>query len=285
MNVGQYLSSGIIESYVLGLASEQESREVEQFCDQYPEIKEALISFQDTMSNYAQLHAVSPPAGLKEKIWSALLADQENKATLSMEEEEKKENPAPQVPGRPYFQISAISPFMKYLVAASLVLLLGSVVLNMVFFNKYQAYKNKFDALTQANNTVVAQNQVYETKMVELDQDMHLIHDPSIKPVVMEGVPGHTGMMATVYWNHQTRDLYLAVNQLPVPPPDKQYQLWAIIGGKPVDAGVFTLDNAGNVLQKMKAVGDHVQAFAITLEKKGGSPTPTLSAMYVLGKA
>jgi len=26
------------------------------------------------------------------------------------------------------------------------------------------------------------------------------------------------------------------------------------------------------------------QAFAITLEKKGGSVTPTLSAMYVMGK-
>ena len=56
-------------------------------------------------------------------------------------------------------------------------------------------------------------------------------------------------------------------------PTGKQYQLWAIVDGKPVDAGVI---NNCIGLCKMKKI-DHAEAFAITLEKEGGSPTPTLN--------
>jgi len=36
-------------------------------------------------------------------------------------------------------------------------------------------------------------------------------------------------------------------------------------------------------LCKMNVI-DHAEAFAITLEKAGGSSTPTVTAMYVMGK-
>jgi hypothetical protein len=36
-------------------------------------------------------------------------------------------------------------------------------------------------------------------------------------------------------------------------------------------------------VQKMKTFGS-ADAFAITLEKSGGSPAPTMSELYVLGK-
>jgi hypothetical protein len=36
-------------------------------------------------------------------------------------------------------------------------------------------------------------------------------------------------------------------------------------------------------IQKMPYLVKNAMAFAITLEKKGGNPSPTLSAMYVIG--
>jgi anti-sigma-K factor RskA len=76
----------------------------------------------------------------------------------------------------------------------------------------------------------------------------------------------------------------LNISEIPTPPEDKQYQLWAIVNGKPVDAGIFDLAANTNtaVLQKMKPIAD-AQAFAITLEKKGGTHVPTLNAMFLLG--
>jgi anti-sigma-K factor RskA len=88
--------------------------------------------------------------------------------------------------------------------------------------------------------------------------------------------------IATVYWNMDSKTVYLFVNQLPKPVVDKQYQLWAIVDGKPVDAGVFDLEE-GVSFVKLKTI-PKAEAFAITLEKKGGSLSPTMSAMYVMGK-
>jgi anti-sigma-K factor RskA len=40
--------------------------------------------------------------------------------------------------------------------------------------------------------------------------------------------------------------------------------------------------NTGTALVKMKNISK-AQGFAITLEKKGGSPSPTMEQLYVLG--
>jgi anti-sigma-K factor RskA len=38
VNKQEYISSGIVESYVLGLASAEERNEFEQMCSQYPDV-------------------------------------------------------------------------------------------------------------------------------------------------------------------------------------------------------------------------------------------------------
>jgi anti-sigma-K factor RskA len=52
---------------------------------------------------------------------------------------------------------------------------------------------------------------------------------------------------------------------------------------EPIDMGVFEIDNVLENIQKMPYLVKNAMAFAITLEKKGGNPSPTLSAMYVIG--
>ncbi len=66
-------------------------------------------------------------------------------------------------------------------------------------------------------------------------------------------------------------------------PAGKQYQLWAIVDGKPVDGGMITSKDGKNYnIQKMKTFG-RAEAFAITLETAGGNPQPK-GTMYVMGK-
>lgn len=100
----------------------------------------------------------------------------------------------------------------------------------------------------------------------------------------MGATPKFQGSLATVYWDSRSKDVYLLVNNLPKPSPDKQYQLWAIVDGKPVDAGMLDMEdtNSGSLVHKMRNI-PKAQAFAITLENKGGSTSPTMEAMYVMG--
>jgi len=77
--------------------------------------------------------------------------------------------------------------------------------------------------------------------------------------------------------------VYLDVQQLPSLPAGKQYQLWALDKGKPVDAGVLAANTAaGDSIQQMKNIAS-AQAFAMTVEPTGGSAGPTLATMTVIG--
>ena len=46
MNVKEYIASGMIESYVMGLLTEPERREFEAVCVQHPEVAAARMAFE-----------------------------------------------------------------------------------------------------------------------------------------------------------------------------------------------------------------------------------------------
>jgi anti-sigma-K factor RskA len=110
-----------------------------------------------------------------------------------------------------------------------------------------------------------------------------MLADSNMRAVVMQSMkPGHP-MAATVYWNKANGTAYLAMQNLPMPDKDKQYQMWVIQNGKPVSMGVLDshmLDTP--TIAKLPMEVKDGQAFAISLEKQGGNPTPT--EVYVLGK-
>ena len=62
--------------------------------------------------------------------------------------------------------------------------------------------------------------------------------------IAMKGQPVAPQSLTTVYWNKQTKDVFLLVNALPKAAAGKQYQLWAIVDGVPVDAGMLNAEGA-----------------------------------------
>jgi hypothetical protein len=68
MKVKEYIDSGILESYVLGSASEEETRELLRLKKQYPEIQQALHELEIDMERIAEHMAITPPPGMWNKI-------------------------------------------------------------------------------------------------------------------------------------------------------------------------------------------------------------------------
>ncbi|GAA4922000.1 hypothetical protein [Mucilaginibacter defluvii] len=60
----EYINSGILETYVLGCASEQEAREVLSMKEKYPEVKDALLELENDMERLAASMAIDPPDNL-----------------------------------------------------------------------------------------------------------------------------------------------------------------------------------------------------------------------------
>ena len=63
--LSQFLESGVLELYVMGIASPEEIQEVEQMAQAYPEVRQEIALIERGLEEYALLHAVEPKATLK----------------------------------------------------------------------------------------------------------------------------------------------------------------------------------------------------------------------------
>lgn len=61
MNTQQYIQSGILEAYLLGLASEEEQYDVQRMATAYPEINTSLNFLEEEIENLCLQEAVPPP--------------------------------------------------------------------------------------------------------------------------------------------------------------------------------------------------------------------------------
>jgi anti-sigma-K factor RskA len=291
VNVQEYISSGIVESYVLGLADASERAEFERLVNEHPEVRAAREAFEISLETYAQHNVLQPPAHIKSKILSSIEMESQQSAAGSG-------GGGSSVPpttagnlgggsneGRSTSRVMVVrKDFSRFLAAASVILLLMSTALNFYFFSRYKEYNEKYQSLIAEQTELASHNQILQSRLLEYERAVEMMNDPAMYVVKMPAIPTAPDPTSatTVYWDTRTKDVYLAVNRLPAPSADQQYQLWALVDGKPVDAGVFDLKE-GAGMTKMKNI-PRAQAFAITLEKKGGSPAPTMTMMYVMGK-
>lgn len=113
------------------------------------------------------------------------------------------------------------------------------------------------------------------------EASMEIMSNPSFARIIMKGTENSPEALASVYWNQSSQEVYLSIQNLKTLTPEQQYQLWAIVDGKPVDMGVFDSGHPIGLI-KMRNVGK-AAAFAVTIEPRGGKSSPTLETMQVLG--
>ena len=68
MEIKRIIESGLMETYVMGIATEEEVQKVLLLKKEYPEFKDALTSLELDMEILAQGMAITPPPGTLEKI-------------------------------------------------------------------------------------------------------------------------------------------------------------------------------------------------------------------------
>lgn len=284
MNIQEYISSGIVESYVLGLADREECAEFERMCAAHAEVRKARELFEMALEEEAMANAVTPSKNIKSKIFAEIEIETE-KINYN---QDNTGNSNLHIPAsgeiKPIRQVPRIG-WQRYVAAASIVLLLVSTALNFYLFNQFQNVSNRYTALMAQQSELAKNNDVLRTRLDSYESTLAMLRDPDMAVIKMPGTNVATSpdsnSVATVYWNTKSKDVYLLVNNLPQPPSDRQYQLWAIVDGQPVDAGVFDVQDSAGLL-RMKNM-PRAQIFAVTLEKRGGSLTPQ-GPMYVLGK-
>ena len=126
MNKNEFISSGLLELYALGIASPEEKLQVEEYLQEYPELNQELNEIESSLEDYAQANAIEPSPSVKEKLLTRI---------------------ATQTPGKEKSIVHSITdskkiyhiPFSyKLIAAAAVIFLIVSIALNYSYYNKYK---------------------------------------------------------------------------------------------------------------------------------------------------
>lgn len=252
MDIKAYIASGILEQYVIGALSDKEMAEVEQMMLQYDEVKKEVEAIEADYESLNNAYAVKSSV-TEDEILNYV---RKNTGNSSISSENKLTKWWPLLP------------------------VLGLGILSASFYFSLDHTRHELEKL---NKKYTAQKEVCTETSREnelLKERLLFIISPESRVVLLKGTALAKNAYATVVVNKDQPNIYLASNGLPAPPTGKQYQLWALKDGTPIDMGVFDVSNS-TLIEKPGIPG--AQAYAITLENEGGSPKPTLEQMYVMG--
>ncbi|GAB3923676.1 anti-sigma factor [Mucilaginibacter myungsuensis] len=266
-----YIETGILELYVLGDISHDEKLEVEAMAEQHPTVKAELREIERSIELFAAEHAMEPNEDLRDRILNGLLTNFADDNTFAPSHRSVAEEA----------KVVTMTPpqnnFYKYAFAACLALLIASTVVLYNLYNRLEETNTRMLALS-------AQSQQYSNTVSMKEEQLKVFRDTSYRVFNLQGQGKTPDAAMSVAWspNHKKVIIDLDGLNLPANDAEHQYQLWAIVDGKPVDLGVFDAEADPKEFMKVMKSVDKPQAFAVTLEKRGGVPQPTMANLTVI---
>lgn len=261
MEAQEYIESGILELYVYGLLTEKENLEIAELAKNNKKIDDEIIAIERAIvalsSSFAPFHSVENFEKIKARL-------------------ELKHGKA--------VDLKPASNWTKYVGwAAAVLLLLG------FGYQTLELTKSKEAISTVGNekNKIERNYAFLDQQNKQTEKSLSIVRDIKNTGVTLGGQAVSPTSFAKVYWNQQTKTTYIDAAGLPKPPKGKVYQVWSLkLSPVLTPTSIGLLNNFEGNTQKIFAVNqtDSAEAFGITLEPAGGSPTPTMEQLFTLGK-
>jgi anti-sigma-K factor RskA len=253
MDITQYISSGNIEMYVMGLCTPAEKAELETLRPQYPQLNDAVIQFEKELETNLLANAIVPGAAVDTRVLKAL-------STL--------QTPVIDINTNSTTPVKKMG-WLKAVAAAAILLLAISGIFNYTLYKK-----------TTEQNLALREKQNYSPLPIT---DYEILKKPSITPIAMNGVFPHNVCRCTMFWDKKTGKVYVMIHHLVPTTPQNNYQLWAMVNDKPVSVGIVN-DKVRDRFIELQNMPADATAFIVTMEKSGGNTMPTLENTYLSGK-
>jgi len=263
MNAAELIASGLLEAYVLGEGSAEERALVERMAASDSSVKTELDAIEIALEQHAFATAVEPPVRVRASILSAIGADDPKVVPMN----------AP----------TSGANSRSWLAAAAVAALVLSGAGNFLLYNRLHQVNDRLADLENERSVMAEQMQVQQASMKKTQDQLAVVFDPNKHVIALAGQAIEPKAAARIFMDPATSDVYIDVLSLPKAPPGKQYQLWAQVDGKMMDAGMLDVADNGDQLQRMKTM-PNATAFGVTLENMGGSQVPTLTELYLFGQ-
>lgn len=262
-----------VDAYALGALEPAEARALEQHLASegpHPLCEAALARARETVATVAaDLEPVNPPPGVWESIARGIAQGGEAVPRTS----------APDDPTSAPRRREAVRAFRRvpnwtYGIAAAAVLTL-IVAGVQVHDARHRAAQASASVAECAKDLDAARIDV-----LRKEDALQLLVEPGTQLVSLRATPDAKGSLAqssgVVIFNPRGRALFLG-KSFPGQ-PTRDYELWLIRGGKPVAAGLLPAGPDGRVFADVRPellTSGRPAAFAVSIEKKGGTDTPT----------
>lgn len=247
MNIEEYIASGVIETYVLGMASAKEAAEFEMLCDKFPQLRAARLEFELALEQKAFANAVPTPPHLKETILEMIR--QEFAVNAAREIISKEPIKAPEK------KVSS----MRWAIAASVGLLIATTSFIYFLYTKNNELNDRIAQSKETLDQIDAKNRQLERLTIP---DNYTIKE------VKATLPQQTVPASIkVYWDSTNTHVYLVIRDLEKLPGGQKYQLWSVSGEKRSSLGLFDAPiNDDKLILKVNN-SQAADAFAISIVK------------------
>jgi len=259
----EYIESGILELYVFGVLTEEENKEVRDMARQHEDVEAEILSIEKAVIDLS--YTVSPE--LSPEVYHKIRLQLIEKHAGVVQMEPRK---------------SSAASYIGW--AAAIVFLFGM---------GYQYYTYN-EATEQAQSASASQRGKYDQMVASLSKEntqnekaLGIIRAKSSSVVTLAGQEVAPNAYAKMYVNNEKKEIYVDIAGLPEAPEGKVYQVWALKLNPITPTSIGILDK--NKVADNKGIiavdnFDGAEAFGITLEPAGGSPSPTMEQLYTLGK-
>ncbi len=280
MRVQAFITSGILEKYVLGMVSEEETLEVLDMASQHIEVKEEIAAIRKTIKGYILSHQVAPPESLKDKVLG--MANSQPPA------QQARQNDRASTRVSPYQQPAAKSSEKEGSTVLVLAFVLLGVALLAACFTAYNFYK---DLELAKSETVAALDEVGQLKKQQeiqnqneerLIEELSFYTDRNNEIVLLKGTRRAVGSKAVIYWNAVTKTAFVDVQSLPTVNDGKVLVLWASSNGRSNKIGVLEANAPGE--KSSIAYLDNPKSFFLTEESDANVARPSRNRILMRGE-
>ncbi|WP_028890973.1 anti-sigma factor domain-containing protein [Tenacibaculum sp. 47A_GOM-205m] len=263
MATNKHIESGILELYIAGALSEKENEQVYRLIIEHPEILEEVKEIEKSISTLISNVAPKNTKSFFKDILIKILQEKEDsKKVIAIKTSKKK-------------WITYTGWAASFIIGSTLIISL----------NKNANLQGQIDTINEAKEQYEIKLEETNYNLAENKKLLAVIRNKDIITVPLQGQNVYPEAYAKVYWNKNTKNIYLDVQGLPNPPKGKVYQVWSLKLNPLTPTSLGTLDNFAINENKVFTINNpnDSQAFGITLEPAGGSETPTLEQLYTLG--
>jgi len=236
-----FLESDLLEKYLLGNTSREETAQVERYIVMYPEVRKNFDELQANLEIFARLHSLRSPEGLKTKILRSIRSQDLSRRKIRR------------------FAIAAC--ITAFIFAGS----------SYFFWNQNMSLKNEN---TIVNNRIQNLEADMKQQLEDVRNQFIVLNNPQTKKFYVNGNAKAKDLKAVAYVNPVKKLSYINVRSLPNLPEDKVYQMWAEVNGEMVNLGIIKKIEDRDRLLPLP-YGENAISY-ITIEPTGGNNSPTV---------